>query len=67
MQPSFLTHLLHSTAPHPPPGPDNYKNLPSKTLQLLRYALSSKCAYTHVSKVDDDVHLRPQVRWAGRC
>lgn len=67
MHPSFLAHYstpLHST---PPPGPDSYKNLPSKTLQLLRYALSSQCAYTHVAKIDDDVHLRPQVRWAGRC
>ncbi|KAI7842292.1 hypothetical protein COHA_003933 [Chlorella ohadii] len=43
------------------PGPDTYKNLPSKTLQLLQYAVTSECRYTHVAKVDDDVHLRPQL------
>lgn len=51
--------------PHLPPSPagaDTYRSLPSKTLQLLHYALSSSCRYTHIAKVDDDVHLRPQVR-----
>lgn len=43
------------------PGVDIYKNLPSKTLQLLHYALSSECKFTHVLKTDDDVYLRPQV------
>lgn len=32
------------------PGTDTYRNLPSKTLQLLRYALSSSCAYTCAGK-----------------
>jgi hypothetical protein len=45
-----------------PAGQDLYRNLPSKTLQLLKYALSSDCQYTHIMKVDDDVYLRPQVR-----
>ncbi|KAI3438546.1 hypothetical protein D9Q98_000974 [Chlorella vulgaris] len=32
-----------------------------KTLQLLKYALSSDCRYTHILKTDDDVFLRPQL------
>lgn len=43
------------------PGADTYRSLPNKTLQLLRYALSSPCRYTHVMKTDDDVHLRPKL------
>ncbi|KAL4425861.1 hypothetical protein ABPG75_009877 [Micractinium tetrahymenae] len=45
------------------PGADIYRNLPSKTLQLLHYALSSECKFTHVLKTDDDVYLRPQMLW----
>ena len=54
-----------ASAPIPPAGQDLYRNLPSKTLQLLKYALSSDCQYTHIMKVDDDVYLRPQVRGQG--
>jgi hypothetical protein len=46
-------------------GQDLYRTLPSKTLQLLKYALSSDCRYTHILKTDDDVFLRPQVRQAA--
>lgn len=68
VDPLLSTLKLHSpTLPHPPTthrptnvGKDTYRNLPSKTLQTLRYALSSGCRYTHVMKADDDVHLRPQ-------
>ena len=42
------------------PGLERYRELPAKTLRLLRYALSSPCKYTHVLKTDDDVFLRPQ-------
>lgn len=52
---------LRPPAPAAAAGQDVYRSLPSKTLQLLRYALSSDCAFTHVVKADDDVHLRPQV------
>lgn len=54
---------------HPPlrAGADIYRNLPFKTLQLLHYALSSECKYTHVLKTDDDVYLRPQVRSKPRA
>ncbi|PSC73855.1 putative beta-1,3-galactosyltransferase 16 isoform X1 isoform B [Micractinium conductrix] len=43
------------------PGLDTYRNLPSKTLQLLKFALSSDCQFTHVMKTDDDVYVRPQM------
>lgn len=49
------------------PGPDLYRTLPSKTLQLLKYALSSPCRYTHLMKTDDDVVLRPQVSAMEAC
>lgn len=57
-----ITLPSYPATPASHPGPDTYKNLPSKTLQLLSYALSSSCRYTHVAKVDDDLHMRPQVR-----
>jgi len=42
------------------PGLEQYRELPAKTLRLLKYALDSPCRYTHVVKTDDDVFLRPQ-------
>lgn len=41
------------------PGPETYHSLPTKTLELLRFALSSPCRFTHILKTDDDVYLRP--------
>lgn len=55
-------HLPPPPVPLPHAGADLYRALPSKTLQLLSYAVSSSCAFTHVMKADDDVHIRPQVR-----
>eukprot|EP00887_Chlorella_sp_A99_P004734 scaffold4.g4734.t1 len=43
------------------PGHELYRNLPNKTLQLLRYALTSACKFTHVMKTDDDVYIRPNL------
>ncbi|KAL6777389.1 hypothetical protein ACKKBF_B21315 [Auxenochlorella protothecoides x Auxenochlorella symbiontica] len=42
------------------PGHERYRELPNKTLRLLRYALASPCNFTHVVKTDEDVYLRPQ-------
>jgi hypothetical protein len=39
-------------------GEDTYKNLPNKTLRLLRYALAHPAGYTHVMKTDDDCYVR---------
>ncbi|CAK0738802.1 hypothetical protein CVIRNUC_001095 [Coccomyxa viridis] len=39
-------------------GREEYKNLPNKSVRLLRYALSSPSGYTHVLKTDDDCYIR---------
>lgn len=39
-------------------GTEEYRNLPNKTLRLLRYALSSAKQWTHVLKTDDDCYVR---------
>ncbi|KAK9831480.1 hypothetical protein WJX81_000249 [Elliptochloris bilobata] len=39
-------------------GADAYRNLPNKTVRLLRYMLSSARGYTHVLKTDDDCYVR---------
>lgn len=41
------------------PGRERYTELPTKTLGLIGFALSSPCNYTHILKTDDDVYLRP--------
>lgn len=41
------------------PGRERYSELPTKTLGLIGFALSSPCNYTHILKTDDDVYLRP--------
>lgn len=41
------------------PGLEAYRELPSKTISMIRYGLSSDCQYTHIVKTDDDVYLRP--------
>lgn len=43
-------------------GRELYRYLPNKTLQLLKYGLSSPCQFTHIVKTDDDVYLR----WVDR-
>ncbi|CAL8463468.1 g3002 [Coccomyxa elongata] len=39
-------------------GTEEYRNLPNKTLRLLRYALSGIRQWTHVLKTDDDCYVR---------
>jgi Galactosyltransferase len=37
---------------------DDYKSLPSKTLELIRWALANE--YEYILKLDDDVYVRPE-------
>jgi hypothetical protein len=39
-------------------GPDTYRNLPNKTVRLMRYAAAHPAGFTHVLKTDDDCYVR---------
>lgn len=39
-------------------GADTYRQLPNKTVRLLRYAVAHPRRYTHVLKTDDDCYVR---------